>query len=114
MGRLHSEWMKVLFPYQKGNGIDLGNIDIKESYGKYNRIELDKKDMKAEYFFCYNHQIEEYLLVDCQDIPLVRAKRSFSWKQLKRISIFKSKNEYESIVELNKVSKFPELTNKWL
>lgn len=98
-GRIHSEFMMNVFPKQRPTGIDLGNIEIKESCNGFNRIVVCKKDMnsKIDYFLCYNHQTFEFLIVDAQDIPRVKGKRrSVYWNYLKRMAILIT-DKYDTI-----------------
>lgn len=111
-GRIHSEFMMNVFPKQKATGIDLGNIEIKESTNGYDRITICKKDMnpKIDYFLCYNHQNFEFLIVDSQDIPRVKKNnRSVYWNYLERMSLFKTSNYDEIWNKIEELSTFKEL-----
>ena len=111
-GRIHSEFMMNVFPKQKPTGIDLGNIEIKESTNGFNRIVVCKKDMnpKIDYFLCYNHQNFEFLIVDSQDIPRVKGKtRSVYWNYLKSMAILQTQ-DYDVIWnKIEELSTFKEL-----
>lgn len=113
MGRYHSTLLQTLFPNQRGTGIDLGNIEIKESTSKYNRIELKKEDYNAEYILAYNHQNEIFLLVDTNDIPRpikTRFKmKSISWNWLEKYALFSTQDEIEMLEQIKNYLSNPEV-----
>ena len=107
MGRKHSQKFLILFPNQQGNGIDLGNVEIKESF-KYKRFILRPKDEKAEFFLFYSHEFERYWIVDSQDIPPIRKMRSVGINQIKNLALFTTDNDMEMFEKLSELLKEPD------
>ena len=119
-----------IFPNQRATGIDLGDVDIKESHGKYHRIVLGQKDYskKIKFFICYNHVFDEFLIVDSQDLEVIKAKKktykdrngqkqfkkqnkSYYWNYLRKIAMHTTNDLVELWNITSKLSKFKELIN---
>jgi len=100
MGRMHEGLFRVLFPYQEHTGIDLGNIEIKETTKGKEIFSLEPKDMQAEYILFYSNFQERFWFVDSQDIPFMRKRRSFRVAQIERIIIWTTRDVIEVIENL--------------
>ena len=109
---MHSDILQILFPAQRGVGIDLGNIEIKES-GKYDRIELKPSDYDAEFILGFNNKNYDFLLVDINDIPPPRKKRfkykSVPWNWLEKMAIFQTNDEIEMLEQIKPFLSHPEV-----
>lgn len=105
MGRYHSEYMRILFPNQKANGIDMGNVEIKESNNNHNMFTVSQKDMIAEYFLFYNHISDMFYICDCEDFPYVKRKRGFRIHQIEKISFFRTKDIDKLMEKLREIIK---------
>jgi len=100
MGRYHSPFMMVLFPNQKPTGVDLGNVEIKETNGKFECFTVNKIDMRAEFFLFYSWRQNKFWFVDAQDLPLVKKQRTFRVPQIETACIFSTTNVIEMMEKL--------------
>lgn len=83
-------------------GVDLGNIDIKESTKGFHRVIVKPKDEKAEFLLCYDHVSKHFALIDTQDIPRIRKPRSLYFNRIEQIAKFitqSPKNMLQNISE---------------
>lgn len=98
-------------------GVDLGNIDIKESTKNYHRVVLTPKDEEAEYLLCYDHDLKQFALIDKQDIPRIRKPRSLYFNRIERIAKFitdSPKIMLQSISEYLKDKNYVKISQKEL
>lgn len=106
MGRHQSDYIRALFPNEVAIGVDLGNIEIKESRNGFHQFTVLPKDMFAEFFLFYDWQFEEFYFCDVQDLPEVKKKRSFTTIQVEKFCLWKTKDEIELLTNVEKVMKF--------
>ena len=100
MGRKHEGLLMILFPNQEGTGIDLGNVELKETTTGKEMFSLMPKDMQAEYFLFYSNLQERFWFVDSQDIPAINKRRSFRVAQIERVVLWTTKDVVEVIERL--------------
>jgi len=100
----HSEFMHLFFD-DKSIGVDLGNIEIKESTKNYQKFTVLSKDMDAEYLLFYDHKSQTWSLAKTDSFPEVIGKRSFRLSQVLEHAYFVSKNDFDILREVHKVIK---------
>lgn len=105
MGRYHSSFMQIIFPSQKAEGIDLGNIEIKECCNKRHKFLLRPKDSKADFILFYDWIENTFFLVNQIEMPKLRAKRSISTEQVKSLAYWKSQEIDELMDEMRTIIK---------
>ena len=88
MGQKHSPMLMLMFPNQKGTGVDYGNVEFKESTNNDSMYDLYPKDEKAEYFLFYDFVGDIFRLCDKQDLPVIKKHRKFTSMQINRICIW--------------------------
>jgi len=99
MGRQHSGLMLVLFPSQRGVGVDLGNIEIKESTAGFQTFTITRKDMSddTEYFLFYDHQLEKFWFCPANKLPWVENKRSYRVTQVAKVALWETSDVVQVI-----------------
>ena len=95
MGKKHSQLSMLMFPNQKGTGVDYGNIEFKESTKNHQCYDLYPKDEKTEYFLFTDFLDYTFRLVDKQDIPVIKNHRKITTMQIDRICIWNKTNVVE-------------------
>ena len=105
-GRHHTRFINDLFN-ESGLGVDLGNIEIKESTRAYHKFTVHPKDMEAEFFLFYDHPADMYALVKREKLPIIEKKRTFRLTQVIEQAYFVSKNYLEIMKEVHKIIKDP-------
>jgi hypothetical protein len=108
MGNYHSEFIQCFFK-DNPNGIDLGNIEIKESTLKYHKFTVKQKDMSADYLLFYDHASQIWALAQTKSFPEITQKRSFRLAQVLDNSYFVTKNDFEIMREVHKIIQNPAL-----
>lgn len=102
MPRNHSEFMQIFFK-DYSTGIDLGNIEIKESTKNYQKFTILPKDMASEFLLFYDHKSQTWSLARTNSFPEVIGKRSFRLSQVLEHCFFVTKNDFEIMREVHKV-----------
>ncbi len=108
MGDHHSEFIQCFFD-EKAHGIDLDNIEIKESTLKYHKFTVKPKDMVADFILFYDHASQIWALAKTRSFPEIIQKRSFRLAQVLDNSYFVTKNDFEMMREVHKIISNPNL-----
>lgn len=96
--RTHSTFMKEIFYYIFPSGIDLVNIEIKESSCQSHCFKVGKKDIEAEYILFYDHDSDNFYFAHSSCFNPKGKSSSYSENYVKRFS-----PSYDLIEALNLV-----------
>jgi len=108
MGRQHSDLMMNLFPTQRGVGVDLGNVEIKEcGYdSKDHKFVLKGDDTKSEFILFYFHPESEWAIVNTKEFFYrLPKKRSVTIHQVRKCAYFRTNKIPEMMDEIETIIK---------
>jgi hypothetical protein len=101
IGCKHSSFIQSIFPKIEKFGIDLGNIEIKETTSFNEMFTYRKKDKESEYMLFYTHLHDEFYLVKTSDLTILSEKGGIRLSGVKKHSFFQTK---DVIVMLEKIT----------
>jgi len=94
-----------LFPNQFHEGIDLGNVELKEFINKFNKTEIKPSDLNADFIVFYHRKDKIFLFCNTKEFPKINKIRTMSLNQVRKIAYLETKdldiifNEMEDIVK---------------
>lgn len=86
--RSHSDFLHIFFPIQRDVGIDCGTVELKEMSNAHHKFTIYPKDYAAKHIVFYDHIDQLWLICNTLELPKIRAKRSISTQQLKKLCYF--------------------------
>lgn len=93
----HSSFIRSVFPNLERFGIDLGNIEVKETYSLNGMFTLRKKDKESDYILFYTHVEDTFFLVKSNKLTFLSEKRGMRLSGVKKQAIFQSKDVIEML-----------------
>ncbi|MFA5300121.1 MAG: hypothetical protein WC389_18190 [Lutibacter sp.] len=93
----HSSFIQSIFPNLERFGIDLGNIEVKESYSYNNSFTLREKDKKSEYILFYTHLEDTFFLTKSTELTFLSKKSKVRLSWVKKHFLFQTKDVIELI-----------------
>jgi hypothetical protein len=89
----HSEEIRKIFPDIAFHGVDLDNVEVKESESKSGMFSVSNADNRAEYMLFYHRNPHNWFyVVDMKDVPHIKKRRGIRITQVKKLAIFKTKD----------------------
>jgi hypothetical protein len=105
IGRKHSKFIQSIFLKIEPTGIDLGNIEVKESTSFNQMFTMRKKDKESEYILFYSHLEDTFFITKTTEFTFLTEKKGIRLTGVKKHSFFKTKDVIEMLETLTPLLK---------
>jgi len=105
IGRKHSKFIQSIFPKIEATGIDLGNIEVKESTSFNQMFTMRKKDKESEYILFYSHLEDTFFITKTTEFTFLTEKKGIRLTGVKKHSFFQTKDVIEMLETLTPLLK---------